>query len=91
MAVNPNPLLVPTTQCRPHGPPLPFLLLYLLQGFSLQGMGKEVKERGIAKKGGSSCQTRTSGRTDSRTPLGGKDEKKKEWEKYLLPAEMEEK
>ncbi len=72
-------------------------LLFLLSSsifykvLSLQGMGKEVKERGIAKKGGSSCQTWTSGRTDSRTPLGEKDEKKKEWEKYLLPAEMEEK
>ncbi len=65
VAVNPNPLLVPTTQCRPHGPPLPSLLLYLLQGFFPSGDGQRSKKRGIAKKGGSSCQTWTSGRTDT--------------------------
>ena len=51
VAVNPNPLLVPTTQCRPHGPPLPFLLLYLLQGFFPSGDGQRSKGKGDCKKG----------------------------------------
>ena len=76
VAVNPNPLLVPTTQCRPHGPPLPSLLLYLLQGFFPSGDGQRSKGKGDCKKGRVFLPDKDE-RTDGQTPLGGKDEKKK--------------
>ncbi len=55
-------------------------LLFLLSSsifykvFFLQGMGKEVRKGGLQKREGLLAR---HGRADGRTPLGGKDEKKK--------------